>query len=86
MLTVIVVSTLTAPLLVNITQPSLIRFEVEYAGYLVDVNRSRSAANRIKLASNRLCNRPKLLQSLCILGEINGAETVEDSADDNVKD
>lgn len=89
MSTIGIVSTLNTSYVGDTAQPSLIKFEGEYTGYLErveDGNRSRASANRMKLASIRLFICPKLLQSLCNLGKINGAETVKEVSDDNVKE
>lgn len=72
----------------GVTQPELIQFEVEYKVYeeqVSEVNRSRDASRRIKPSSIRNCCEPLLLQSLCILGQIEGATTLEEATDASVK-
>lgn len=83
-----VVSTLTAPVLSSVTQPCLIQFETEYAAYkerVNDINRSRDEDQKIKPASIRNCIEPMMLHSLCIIGQVPGATSVEQATDENVK-
>ena len=83
-----VVSTVTAPVLNQVTQSHLIEFETEYEAYkenVADVNRNRDASRHISPASVRQCMEPALLHSLCILGQIEGAEELRDATDDAVK-
>eukprot|EP00171_Calliarthron_tuberculosum_P002633 IDg2633t1 len=82
------VSTIQAPALKPVTQPSLIQFETEYAAYKVqvaDINRNRDEVNQITAASIKNCLEPMMLHSLCILGQIPGASSVEQATDNNVK-
>lgn len=84
-----VVSTINPPMLSSIKQPSLIKFEVDYVAYkdkVADVNRTRNEEEQLIPASIRQCVKPELLQSLCIIGEIIGATTVEEATDENVKE
>lgn len=83
-----VVSTVSPRTLKGVTQPELIQFEIEYPVYeekIVEVNRSRDNARRIRPASIRNCFDPTLLQSLCILGQIDEATTLADGTDSSVK-
>lgn len=83
-----VLNTIRAPQLTSITQPNLIRFEVEYAAYkeqVTDINRTRSASNQILPAPIRQYLKPELLHSLCILGVIEDASTMEEASDGNVQ-
>lgn len=83
-----VVSTLTAPVLKDVTQPDLIKFDVEFTSYkekIADLNRSRDTSRQITPASFRQCVDPTLLQSLCLLGQIEGASNATAATNDNVK-
>eukprot|EP00171_Calliarthron_tuberculosum_P023495 IDg23495t1 len=83
-----VVSTITAPILKSVTQPSLIQFETDYRAYkdkVEDINRSRESSEHITPASIKNCLEPTLLSSLCILGQIEGSKTSKDATDSAVK-
>ncbi|KAI0565234.1 hypothetical protein FGB62_20g20 [Gracilaria domingensis] len=82
------VNTIQAPTLEGATQPELLKFEVEFAAHcerVQDVNSGRLASQRIKAATIRQCMKPRLLQSLCILGRIENASSVEQATDDAVQ-
>lgn len=83
-----IVSTLNAPVLKDVTQPDLIRFDVEYTAYkekVSDLNRTRDASRHIITATIRQCLDPTLLRSLCLLGQIDGASNAGDSTDASVE-
>ena len=83
-----IVTTINALQLGSVAQPNLFRFEVEYSAYhqkCEDINRNRAEDNQIEIASIRQCLRPVLLHSLCIVGKIEGAATLEQATDENVK-
>lgn len=65
-------STLTTSVLEDLTQPDLIKFEVEYSSYkenVADLNRSRDTSTQLLAATILQCLHPVLLQSLCPLGQ-----------------
>eukprot|EP00171_Calliarthron_tuberculosum_P010981 IDg10981t1 len=67
-----VVSTISAPILESVAQPSLIQFETEYKSYqekIIDIKRTRDEDKKINPASIKNCIEPLLLKSLCILGK-----------------
>lgn len=77
-----------APVIKKLTQPSLIQFETEYSKYVRkvdDVNSNRPDDDQIEVASIRDCMDGKLLHALCIMGEIEGADTVEQATPQMVK-
>lgn len=83
-----VVSALVAPQLKDVTKPDLIKFEIECTAYkekVADINRSRDTVRRISPTSIRQCLNPVLLQSLCLLGQIEGAATASQATDAKVK-
>lgn len=83
------VSTLSAPVLKSVTQPSLIRFETDFNAYaekVKDINRSRDEKNKIVPATIKNCIEPALLSSLCILGQIQGAKSVEEAQESAVEE
>lgn len=83
-----VVSTIQPPCVKGITQPELVKFEIDYKGYLEQiskVNIGRELSRRVRPASIRNCFEPLLLQSLCILRKIDGATTLEEATDEKVK-
>lgn len=72
----------------RVTQPELIQFEVEYKLYkeqVSEVNRSTDASRHIKPTSICNCCQPLLRSSLCILGQIEAATTLEKAKDASVK-
>ncbi len=82
------VATISAPALKSVTQLDLIKFEIEYIVYkekIAEVYRVKEASRQVIPASIRNCIEPVLLQSLCILGQIEGAESVEEATDDKVQ-
>ncbi len=81
-------ATISAPSLKNVTQPGLIKLEIEYTVYkekISEVNRARKASRQVSPASIRNCIEPVLLQRLCILGQIEGAESVEEATNEKVQ-
>lgn len=83
-----IVSALVAPTLKDVTQPDLIEFEIEYTAYkekVADINRSRDTTRRISPASIRQCLDPVLLQGLCLLGQIEGADSASQATDAKVR-
>lgn len=83
-----VVATVSAPLLKGVTQAELIKFDLEYDAYkdkVADINRSRDSARRITPATMKHCIDPVLLQSLCLLGQIENAENASQATDAKVK-
>ena len=83
-----VVALVTPPKLKLVDQPSLIKFETEYAAYktkVEDVNKDRDDANNVHLASIKDCIDPATLHALCVMGEIQNAEKVEDATVEAVK-
>lgn len=82
------IETIKHPVLKDVRQSSLIKFDTEYTHYLKDiesVNSNRDATRTITAASIRQCMEPELLNSLCIIGVIDEATTLEDATDENVK-
>eukprot|EP00171_Calliarthron_tuberculosum_P004516 IDg4516t1 len=82
-----VVSTISAPVLESVTQPSLIQFETEYKLYqekIADINRTRDKNKKIEPASLKNCIEPLLLNSLCILGKIEGASKAQQATEEAV--
>lgn len=83
-----IVSAISAPVLSSLKQQSVIQFETEYSACLNqinDINRSRTFANRITPASVRQCLAPTFLNSLCIIGRIDGASSSDEATDASVK-
>ena len=81
-----VVALVTPPTLELVDQPSLIKFETEYAAYknkVDDVNKDRS--DKIHMATIKDCMDPTTLHALCIMGEIPDADKVEDATVDAVQ-
>ena len=82
------VSVIKPPRLTSVLLPDLIKFETAYAQYVRevnDVNATRNNDNQLRITSIRSCIESRVLQSLCMLGEIDGAATIEDATDENVK-
>ena len=82
------VSIIKPPKLRTVLLPDLIKFETAYAQYVrevEDVNATRSEDNQLRITSIRSCIESRVLQSLCMLGEIEGASTIEEANDENVK-
>lgn len=70
-----------------VTHPDLIKLKTKYAAckYIVeDFNRSRDASRSITEACTNNFIETLLLQSLCIMGEIKDALTIEDATDASV--
>lgn len=83
-----IVNTIQAPVLEKTSQPALIAFETKYSAYkerVQNINQQRPASQSIKEASIRQCIKPKILQSLCILGFIEDDTTVEQSSNEAVQ-
>ena len=83
------VSFIQAPKIKKLTQPDLIEFETKYSMYsrkVSEVNKERSADSQIKMASIRDCMDDNLLHVFCIMGEIEGASSVEEATTEEVKD
>ena len=83
-----VVSTLQAPELSSAKQSAVIQFETDYSMYVKkvnDVNRSRPSSSRFDPATIRQCLRPSFLNSLCIMGRIEGANSSDEATDSAVK-
>ena len=83
-----VVNTIDPPKLSDVKQSAIIKFEVEYVAYkerVENVNRTRPTNGRISAASVRQCIDPFLLNSLCILGEIENASNLEEATDAAVR-
>ena len=83
-----VVAVVSPPVLKLVDQPALIKFETEYSVYkskVEDVNKDRDVDSKIKLASIKDCIDPSTLHALCIMGEISGAESVDEATDDDVQ-
>ena len=82
-----VVSLVSPPSLKLVDQPSLIKFETEYAAYKTkvdDVNKDRS--DKIHLATIKDCVDPTTLHALCVMGEIQNADKVEDATSEAVQE
>lgn len=82
------VATIKPPVLDDVRQAALIKFETKYSQYLKDVaevNRNRDASRAITPASIRQCMDAEVLNSLCIIGKIDQATTLDDATDENVK-
>lgn len=82
------VAFLKPPSLEAIDQPSLIRFETSYSAYIAkieDVNKDRSNDEQILPASIKDCFNANTLHTLCILGEIEGATSVDEATIDAVQ-
>lgn len=85
---VIFITAIEPPQLTDVMRASLIRFEVDYAAYvekIADVNRSREPTRQIVAANIRHCIEPRLLKSLCIIGCIENAASIEDVTDNAVR-
>lgn len=83
-----VVSLLTAPALKDVTQPDLIKFDVEFTSYqdkVLDLNLDRDTSRQITSASIRQWQGPLLLQSICRLEKIEGASNATAATNDIVK-
>ena len=83
-----VVTTLTPPTLSNVRQDSLIKFDNEYIRYLDKIkqlNQGRAEDNQIVPSSIRQCIDGTLLNTLCIIGKIEDAESMEEVTDASVK-
>jgi len=77
-----------APTMTGLTQPELIEFETEYAKYerkITEHNADRAEEDRVKVASIRDCMDAKVLHAMCIMGEIDGATSIEEATADKVK-
>lgn len=57
------------------TQPSLIKFELEYV--VADVNHSREGDSQLPAASIKDCMYVTTVHNLFIMGDIEGADSVE---------
>ena len=83
-----VVALIQPPSLKSVDQPALIKFETEYTAYkkkVEDVNADRADDDRLILAPIKDCIESSTLHALCILGEIEGANTVEDATAEMVQ-
>ena len=83
-----VVSTINPPTLLNVRQDTLIKFDNDYTKYvdkIRQVNQGRPTNNKIVPSSIRQCLDGTLLNTLCIIGKIEDAETMEDATDDAVE-
>lgn len=83
-----VVSTINPPTLTNVRQDTLIKFDNDYTKYLEkvrQVNETTSNSNKIAASSIRHCLDATLLNTLCIIGKIEDAETMEEATDDAVE-
>ena len=83
------VSFIQPPKISKLTQPDHIEFETKYSMYsrkVSEVIKKRSSDSQIKMASIRDCMDDNLLQALCIMGEIEGASSVEEATTEEVKD
>lgn len=83
------VFTLVAPTLRSVTQPAVIKLEIEYRQYeekISEMDRSSDSTGRIKAASTRSFVDPALVQSLCILGKTSRISTFEEAVDLKVKE
>ena len=82
------ISALAAPVLEDVTQPDLIKFEVDYSSYkekVADLNGTRDTSRQIIATTIRQCLDPLLLQSLCLLGQIESATNATEATDEKVK-
>jgi len=82
------VNVIQPPRITDLGQPALITFETEYAKYIrkiKDINESRADADKIKAAPVRDCMDADDLHGLCIMGEIEGASSVEEVTVDQVQ-
>ena len=76
------------PTLDRIDQPALIKFETDYAAYLAkveDLNKDQEEDAKLTPASIKDCIDGQTLHALCMLGQIDGAETIEEATVDKVK-
>jgi len=83
------VNVIQPPTLKELTQPKMIEFETEYAKYLrkiTDINADRPDDDKVKPASIRDCMDAKDVHGLCIIGDIQGATTVEEATDEAIKE
>ena len=83
-----VIALVTAPKLKLVDQPSLIKFETEYAAYKAkvdDVNNNRDEANQVHFTSIKDCIDPATLHALFVMGEIQDADKFEDATLEAVK-
>ena len=83
-----VVALVTPPTLRLVDQPSLIKFVTEYAAYknkVEDVNKDRTDATKVHLATIKDCLESATLHALCVMGEIENADKVEDATVEAVK-
>ena len=83
-----VVALVTPPTLRLVDQPSLINFETEYAAYknkFEDVNKDRTDATKLHLATIKDCMESATHHALCVMREIVNADKVEDATLEAVK-
>ena len=81
------VSTLSAPILSSCKQSSIIKFETENSAYkdkVANINRGRTGHSRIQPATFKQCLLPSFLNSLCLIGKIEGADSPEQATDEAV--
>lgn len=83
-----IISTVEPPVLKDVKQSSLIKFEIEYSQYkekIKEINRTRPESSVIEPASIRQCVDAVLLNTVCILGEIEDATSLEEATDEKVQ-
>lgn len=71
-----------------IDQPSLIKFETEFTAYcnkVDDVSKDREDDLNLRMATIKDCIDSTTLHALCMMGDIDGASSVEDVSVDKVK-
>lgn len=81
------VSVIQPPSLKQVDQPSLIKFETEFSAYRnkVDgVNSDRDEENKLQPATIKDCMDSNMLHALCLMGEIEGASSVEEATPEKV--
>ena len=82
------VSTIKPPKLTDVYQSNPFKFEIEYAQYKMNISQiieEQSEEREIPVASIRQCIDPEILNSLCIIGLIENASSLEDATVENVK-
>lgn len=83
------VSTITAPELKTVQGDAVIKFKIGYERYLrqiQDINRSKSASQKIKPADVKACIGPELLLSLITLNTFPDCTTPDDVNTTHVED
>ncbi len=78
------ISVIKGPMITKLTQQALIEFETEYAKYVLkvtDANLKRSKDAQLGVPTIHDCMGGNVLHVLCIMGKIEGGNSVEQCGD-----